>query len=368
MNTYGRIYEKFSFMKLLRLKSFFLTCRFPFVVSNLGRIYELSTKILGRRIVNNLIKNTYGDIFLAGENCKDLENLLKLIKKEGLISIADYAREFLTKEEEEKDIGEIIIHYKDSIDASSRVDKENSIAMKISSFGDVETLKYLNACQFTLTLIEKNIDKSYQELLDIMEGHKLDVKLSQLNYEKLRNMQGKVFSLNFYELLLSENEDDIYLIKSLLGIRCKQFSVFKKFAQKLNERLMQVFSHAEKSKCLVMVDAEQSYLRYISDMIVAYYFKMFNNDSCIIAQTLQCYLKTQQQDLLKWYEFTQSHNLKFGLKIVRGAYMNEEENIAKRKGIDSNINDNIESTHSHYNKSIDFLFNHYKNGDKVSFL
>ena len=156
-------------------------------------------------------------------------------------------------------------------------------------------------------------------------------------------------------------------MKSLFGLKNKEFNELKNYAQKLNERLMEVFNHAEKAKCLIMVDAEQSYLRYISDMMVVFYFKIFNKDSCILAQTLQCYLKTQQEDLKKWYEFTQYNNLKFGLKIVRGAYMNEEEKIAKRKGIESNVNSCIEATHSYYNKSIEFLFDHYKQGDKVNY-
>jgi hypothetical protein len=365
MDTYGRIYKNFSFIKLLRLKSFFLTCRFPFVVSNLGSIYQISTRVLGKKLVNGIIKTIYGDIFLAGENSRDLEKLLKQLNQQGVITIADYAREFLTKEEEEREIGEIIKHYKESIDASIRTGGENSIAMKISSFADVDSLKLLNQYQYALLVLEENLDKNYQQLLDLLEHNKLDLRLNHSNYEKLKRKHGEVFSLNLYKILLSNDEENVALMKSLLGLTGRQYNELKKCTSKLDERLMQVFSHAEKSKCLIMVDAEQSYLKYISDMIVVHYFMIFNKNSCTLAQTLQCYLKTQPQELKKWHEFTQKYNLKLGLKIVRGAYMNEEEKIARRKGIESNICEGIETTHSQYDKSIEFLFENYKSGDKV---
>jgi hypothetical protein len=115
-----------------------------------------------------------------------------------------------------------------------------------------------------------------------------------------------------------------------------------------------------------MVDAEQSYLRFITDVIVAFYFKQFNSERCILAQTLQCYLKTQQEDLMKWLLFCRHHQIKFGLKLVRGAYMSEESKIAKEIGTESPVCPTIENTHDNYNKSIEFLFDQYNDGDKVN--
>ena len=116
-----------------------------------------------------------------------------------------------------------------------------------------------------------------------------------------------------------------------------------------------------------MVDAEQSYLRFITDNIVAYYFKQFNKEKCILAQTLQCYLRTQQADLYKWKAFCEEHKLKFGLKLVRGAYMTEEAKIAKEIGTESPVVSIIEDTHSNYDKSIKFLFDNYQEGDKLKY-
>jgi hypothetical protein len=96
----NRIYKNFPFSKLLRLKSFFIFCKFPFLVKKLSKLYNFGSRIVGQKNINKFINWTYGDIFIGGENAKELEKALWIQNQDGLISIADYAREFLTKQEE----------------------------------------------------------------------------------------------------------------------------------------------------------------------------------------------------------------------------------------------------------------------------
>jgi proline dehydrogenase len=44
-----------------------------------------------------------------------------------------------------------------------------------------------------------------------------------------------------------------------------------------------------------------------------------------------------------------------GVKLIRGAYMNEERRLAKEVGYDSPIHENIEDTHSCYNTNLRLL-------------
>ncbi len=98
--NHSRTFTKYTFCKLLRLKTFFIYCRYPFLIQNMSNFYNLGIKILGQRIVNKMIKGVYGDIFLGGEMASELELCLKDLKSEGIIGIADYAREFLLASEE----------------------------------------------------------------------------------------------------------------------------------------------------------------------------------------------------------------------------------------------------------------------------
>ncbi len=97
---YGSIYRSYNFSSLIKLKSFLLICQYPIFVKNLGNFYNLSNKLLGRKITNNLIKFFYGDLFVGGETYQELEKSLYNLNRKGFVCIADYAREFLNESEE----------------------------------------------------------------------------------------------------------------------------------------------------------------------------------------------------------------------------------------------------------------------------
>jgi hypothetical protein len=52
---------------------------------------------------------------------------------------------------------QIIQNFKDSIDSSIKIDANNTIAIKISSFGEIEKLKKYNQIQNILSIIEDGI-------------------------------------------------------------------------------------------------------------------------------------------------------------------------------------------------------------------
>lgn len=66
-----------------------------------------------------------------------------------------------------------------------------------------------------------------------------------------------------------------------------------------------------------------------------------------------------------------------GIKLIRGAYMNEERNLAKELGYESPVWDSIEETHKCYNDNLthiienldknDMLFVASHNADSVEF-
>jgi hypothetical protein len=100
MEAYGKAFRSYKFSSLMKLKTFFFICKYPILVKNLGNVYEYSNKIIGKNNTNSLIKFFYGDLFVGGENSKELEKTLKIQAKKGIMCIADYAREFLKSHEE----------------------------------------------------------------------------------------------------------------------------------------------------------------------------------------------------------------------------------------------------------------------------
>jgi hypothetical protein len=361
---FGRVYQNYSTFKLLRLKSFFIICSFPVLIKNLGKIYSIMLKLLGSNITNNILKKTYGDIFVGGENTHELETSLIALKNEGLLTISDYAREFLTKEEEVHEIDNIIKAYKDSIDSAVKVNIENSIALKISSFGNFETMKKLNEIQEVLSILEDGIinKNSIEEIQNEFNRKKIKFEVCEEKFNIFKKGFTKVenFDFNVYEMIV--NDFNIESLQILLGTELKDLIEYVKV---LNRRFEIVFSHAKSKECSIMIDAEQSYLQSFIDFIAAYYFKTMNKERCIIMTTLQCYLKSEPTKLKKLFAFCKEKNLSLGLKLVRGAYMTEENKISLLKGTESPINSNIEQTHLNYDNSINFIFNNFSQNDKV---
>jgi len=79
----------------------------------------------------------------------------------------------------------------------------------------------------------------------------------------------------------------------------------------------------------------------------------------------QCYLKRIPQVI--WDEVACSKALGYNLsiKLIRGAYLNEERYIARRDGVEVPIWDTIEETHAAYNKCVNHILD---NLDDKSFL
>jgi proline dehydrogenase len=66
-------------------------------------------------------------------------------------------------------------------------------------------------------------------------------------------------------------------------------------------------------------------------------------------------------------EIERSKKLGFnlGIKLIRGAYMNEERRIAKENGYESPINESIEDTHKTYNTSLKLILENMLPNDRL---
>ena len=58
-------------------------------------------------------------------------------------------------------------------------------------------------------------------------------------------------------------------------------------------------------------------------------------------------------------------NYNLGVKLIRGAYMNEERNLAAEQGYESPIWEDIESTHKCYNYCMQYVIENMKKEDMV---
>jgi hypothetical protein len=371
------VYRQWDTNKLIRFKYFLYFTGFEVLNKNLNKIYKFSGNVLGNKNVNKLIDITYGDIFIGGSNEKTLKVSMNKLKEQNLNSIADYALEFLNDGEEHK-VPEIIQSFKNCIDTASVVDKDNMIAMKISSLTPISFMKFANDLQHFLKIIQNNKNQSYAEVMEKLEVYDLTkyAKFDEISFKEYKKLLGKVFNnqilklhqnatqngsdaykFNLFELICNCDVNETNQLKSILGnifnINEHEISNLVERSIKLEKDCRNIFDYAkdlktkdESSNISVMIDAEQTYIQVIIDYMLPYYMNIYNkNDICLLLQTFQMYLKNSNEKIEEFTKFCKENTICNGAKVVRGAYMNEERKIAELKKYPSPICEDQQMTY-----------------------
>lgn len=102
----------------------------------------------------------------------------------------------------------------------------------------------------------------------------------------------------------------------------------------------------------VFIDAEES---WIQDAIDQWTFDMmlkYNKEKCIVFNTLQMYRHDRLAFLNDCISLAKENNVKYGIKLVRGAYMEKERARAIEKGYPSPIQATKADTDKDYNAAL----------------
>ncbi len=113
----------------------------------------------------------------------------------------------------------------------------------------------------------------------------------------------------------------------------------------------------------VMVDAEESWYQTAIDQWVLELMREFNKERPVIYQTAQLYRKDRLDFIKETYKIAEAENFKLGFKLVRGAYMEQENERAKKESYPTPIHSTKEACDADFNASIDFCMEHL---DRIS--
>lgn len=105
----------------------------------------------------------------------------------------------------------------------------------------------------------------------------------------------------------------------------------------------------------LMIDAEQTYFQTAIHYLTKLLTPSQPAGRPMLYGTYQMYLKDGLHQLYSDFLTAERANLPFGLKLVRGAYMESERARAATLAIPDPICDTIQMTHEHYQKAMDFL-------------
>lgn len=127
------------------------------------------------------------------------------------------------------------------------------------------------------------------------------------------------------------------------------------------ERVDRICKAAYNSEVPVFIDAEESWIQDTIDRIAHQMMERYNKESAIVFNTVQMYRHDRLFFLKASINWAKENNLYYGVKLVRGAYMEKERRRAQEKGYPSPIQPDKETCDKDYDDALGFLVKHPDN-------
>ena len=111
----------------------------------------------------------------------------------------------------------------------------------------------------------------------------------------------------------------------------------------------------------VFIDAEESWIQDTIDRLAQTMMAKYNRDKAIVFNTIQMYRHDRLDFLMKAIHDSKVNGYHYGIKLVRGAYMEKERARALQMNYPSPIQPNKIATDNDYNKALSVIlenFNH----------
>jgi proline dehydrogenase len=144
------------------------------------------------------------------------------------------------------------------------------------------------------------------------------------------------------------------LEKSNTGVEHLSDSEMKEY-QDVLDRVNRICHAAFASSLPVFIDAEESWIQDTLDRICRDMMLKYNQQKAIVFNTAQMYRHDRLQFLEDEISFCKSNNIKLGIKLVRGAYMEKERARAEEKGYPSPIQPNKAASDTDFNKALELI-------------
>ena len=105
----------------------------------------------------------------------------------------------------------------------------------------------------------------------------------------------------------------------------------------------------------LLIDAEESWMQDAADELVTDMMRKYNKRKAIVFNTLQLYRWDRLDYLKKLHDQAKVEGFYIGMKIVRGAYMEKENNRAEDMGYPTPICESKEATDINYDVTMEYM-------------
>ena len=108
----------------------------------------------------------------------------------------------------------------------------------------------------------------------------------------------------------------------------------------------------------LFVDAEESWFQHTIDALADEMMGKYNREQAIVWNTYQLYRHDRLEALQAAYDAAGRAGYYLGAKLVRGAYMEKEALMARRRGLTTPINPNKQATDALYDETLRYCVQH----------
>lgn len=121
------------------------------------------------------------------------------------------------------------------------------------------------------------------------------------------------------------------------------------------ERIDRICAAAAKHQTRLFIDAEETWIQTAIDQWTYDMMCKYNTSRCIVYNTIQMYRHDRLAYLKAECKRAKKDGIYYGVKLVRGAYMEKERARAKELGYPSPIQPDKTSTDQDYNAALEFI-------------
>ena len=121
------------------------------------------------------------------------------------------------------------------------------------------------------------------------------------------------------------------------------------------ERFDKVSKAASKANVTLLIDAEETWMQDAADTLCEQMMGKYNKERAVVFNTLQCYRWDRLDYLKKQHTKAKVAGYKLGFKIVRGAYLEKENERAEEKDYKSPMHKSKEATDECFNSVMHYI-------------
>lgn len=128
--------------------------------------------------------------------------------------------------------------------------------------------------------------------------------------------------------------------------------------EKVMKRVERICQTAFDLKVRLFIDAEETWIQNTIDTMVEQMMKRYNHEKAIVFNTLQFYRHDRLAYLKAAVERAKVGNYHYGIKLVRGAYMEKEAERAAKMGYTNPIQPSKAASDTDYDAALEFCVEH----------